>query len=139
MILHASSVAFGDKGLLILGVPGSGKSRLALRLIAYGAALVADDGVEILPGADGMLLARSPGRIRGMIEARGVGLLQLEPVEPVELRFAVDLDRPSSARLPEREHITLLGRKLLLISGGNIPDIDVVLSILLQKGKMVET
>ena len=45
--LHGSAVAFGARGLLILGGSGSGKSSLALRLVQHGAALVADDRVEI--------------------------------------------------------------------------------------------
>ncbi|MDX5349528.1 MAG: serine kinase, partial [Paracoccaceae bacterium] len=42
-IVHATSVAVDGRGLLILGPSGAGKSSLALRLIALGARLVADD------------------------------------------------------------------------------------------------
>ena len=56
--IHASCVvcaragaAFGvpeDAGVLLLGESGSGKSEAALRLIAIGAKLVADDRCELL-------------------------------------------------------------------------------------------
>ncbi len=45
--LHASCVSIAGKGVLLLGVSGSGKSDLALRLIDSGAILVADDRVDI--------------------------------------------------------------------------------------------
>ncbi len=41
--IHASCVAIGNKGVLLLGKSGAGKSDLALRLIDGGAKLVADD------------------------------------------------------------------------------------------------
>jgi serine kinase of HPr protein (carbohydrate metabolism regulator) len=43
MTLHATAVALGEAGVLLLGPPGSGKSDLALRLIDRGAILIADD------------------------------------------------------------------------------------------------
>jgi hypothetical protein len=45
--IHASCVAAGNGGVLILGNSGQGKSDLALRLIDRGARLVADDRCDI--------------------------------------------------------------------------------------------
>ena len=46
--IHASCVFIKQKGILILGDSGSGKSDLCLRLIMeFGAKLVADDRVDI--------------------------------------------------------------------------------------------
>ena len=42
-MLHATTVALAGQGVLILGPSGSGKSGLALQLMAMGAELVADD------------------------------------------------------------------------------------------------
>lgn len=47
--LHASAVALGPRGLLILGAAGAGKTTLALALVALGAELVADDRVLVSP------------------------------------------------------------------------------------------
>ena len=45
--IHASCVAAGNGGVLILGNSGQGKSDLALRLLDRGARLVADDRCDI--------------------------------------------------------------------------------------------
>ena len=42
-LLHASCVSINGNGVLICGSSGSGKSSLAINLIALGAELVADD------------------------------------------------------------------------------------------------
>jgi HPr kinase/phosphorylase len=113
-ILHSTCVAAGDRGLLILGESGRGKSALALRLIALGAALVSDDRVLLTAEPDG-LRARCPApAIQGMIEARGFGLLHLPAQDSARLILALDLDRIEGARLPPERHLTLLGRDLPL-------------------------
>ncbi len=43
VVFHAAAVALGDRGLLILGESGAGKSTTAALLCAAGATLVADD------------------------------------------------------------------------------------------------
>jgi HPr kinase/phosphorylase len=106
--LHASCVAVGDRGLLILGPSGSGKSGLALRLISLGAALVADDQTT-LTVETGRLVARCPTPIRALIEARGVGLLRAPTVEAATIALIVDLGRTEDQRLPPLRSFTLLG------------------------------
>jgi len=68
VVLHATAVAVGGRGLLILGRSGAGKSSLALQLIALGARLVADDRTRVTLGPAG-LVASPPEAIRGRIEA----------------------------------------------------------------------
>ena len=46
-ILHATCIAWQGRGVLIRGPSGSGKSALALGLMAHGAVLVADDRVKL--------------------------------------------------------------------------------------------
>lgn len=114
-ILHASSVAVDGRGLLILGPSGSGKSALALRLISLGAELIADDRTLVeRQGED--LLARCPNTtIRGLIEARGVGILRATSLESVMLTHAVDLSQPETERLPPFRTVTILGVSLPLV------------------------
>ncbi|MFO0389993.1 MAG: HPr kinase/phosphorylase [Alphaproteobacteria bacterium] len=98
---HASCVSIDGQGVLLLGKSGAGKSDLALRLIHAGAMLVADDQVMITL-ANGQLLASSPEKIIGLIEARGVGLLTLHHRQNVPLVLAVKLvERKAVSRLPE--------------------------------------
>lgn len=135
MLIHASTIALNCRGLLILGPSGAGKSGLALRLMASGARLVADDQTHLEKGKTGELIARAPSSIAGRIEARQVGLIRVEPQESVELALAVDLGRSAGARLPQSETIELLDVRLELICGRNVPNIEAVLTILLQNGR----
>jgi HPr kinase/phosphorylase len=112
--LHATCVAIDGRGLLILGAAGSGKSALALDLIALGVDLVADDRVQLARDGD-RLSARPVARLSGLIEARGIGLLRLPHRAPVALVLAIDLDKAEPLRLPVRRSMTLLGIELPLI------------------------
>lgn len=97
--IHASCVAIGKHGVLILGDSGAGKSDLALRLIDDGARLVSDDRTELYVSR-GMLHARAPKSIAGLLEARGLGIVALPFVKNVKLGLAVKLGAPSK-RLPD--------------------------------------
>lgn len=110
-IMHATTVAVAGRGLLIKGASGSGKSALALELIARGATLVADDRTR-LSLAEGEILAEPPENIAGLIEARQVGLIKV-PYEPkVSLRLAIDLDVKETHRLPQNHTLKVLGQTL---------------------------
>lgn len=107
--IHGSVVLVGSRAVLIRGPSGSGKSRLALRLVdgpplagSLPSRLVADDRV-LLEEAHGRLVARAPAGLAGLIELRGVGILA-RPHEPAAVvRLVVDLAAPDAARLPEPE------------------------------------
>jgi HPr kinase/phosphorylase len=92
MLLHASSVARGAEAVLLLGPPGSGKSDLALRLIAGGWILVADDQC-VLRADGGAVRVEAPPSLRGMLEVRGLGIFVGLPVATPDtiLRLAVRL------------------------------------------------
>ena len=97
--VHATAVAWGPRAVLLLGPPGSGKSDLALRLIDRGWVLVADDQVELTRDGE-TLRAAAPATIAGLIEARGVGLLQRAAVGGMPVTIAFDLT-VTPDRLPE--------------------------------------
>jgi HPr kinase/phosphorylase len=107
--LHATCVALGDRGVLITGPSGSGKSDLALRLIDGGAKLVADDLTTLRAQGDS-LIALAPPRLAGKIEVRGIGIMTVPSVHEVRLALEVAL-APSAAieRLPEPETSDYLG------------------------------
>jgi len=113
-IVHASCVAIDGHGLLIVGASGSGKSGLALDLMALGAALVSDDRV-ILSRIGKGLVASAPPTIAGLIEARGIGLLNARPHGPVMLGCVVDLDRTETDRFPTHRQIVLLEQTVTLL------------------------
>lgn len=105
--IHGTAVAINGKGILIRGASGSGKSDLALRLIADGAILIADDQVIVTTHQDGPYLA-PPTNLAGLIEVRGVGIRRLPFVRNMPLILIVDLvDRADVPRLPDVGSITL--------------------------------
>lgn len=110
--IHASCVSVDGKGVLIKGASGSGKSALALQLMAFGADLVADDRVAIsaVPEVQG----RAPDGLKGLIEARHVGILKANYAESAEIVCVVDLDHAEEERLPPSRTITVMGSELPL-------------------------
>jgi hypothetical protein len=97
--IHASCVALGTRGVLLIGPSGSAKSDLALRLIDGGAKLVADDRT-LLFVKGGALHAKAPASIKGLLEVRGVGIVKLPVRAGVRISLVVRLGR-EGARLPE--------------------------------------
>lgn len=114
--LHATTVAIGDAGIMILGPAGSGKSALALQLMAYGAQLVADDQTCLATTTDG-IAASAPAPLTGLVEARFVGILTAPVRDSVILRLVVDLGQQEVSRLPPRRSIRVNGRVIDLVFG----------------------
>jgi HPr kinase/phosphorylase len=113
-MLHASCVAMQGRAALLLGPSGTGKSALAIELLALGAALVADDAT-VLRREGGRLLASAPPGAPALIEARGVGLIPAPLAPETPLLLAVDLAQQVDERLPPRRAIRLLGVALPLL------------------------
>lgn len=133
---HGSAVARDGRAVLILGASGAGKSSLALQLMAFGAALVADDAVKVRVVADDVILA-CPQNIKGMIEARGVGLLSVKSVDTAALAFVVDMDKTAASRLPESTGVLILGRNFPLVCGKNTPNLGAIVWNLLGGGQVL--
>ena len=114
MQLHASCVAFDGRAVLIRGPSGSGKSALALSLMAIGAQLVADDRTSI-NSSDGWPVASAPDQIRGLIEARGVGLLVAKPIDSARIHLVVDMGKVETDRLPPDHTTDIAGCTLPLL------------------------
>ena len=97
--IHASCIAIARQGVLILGDSGAGKSDLALRLIDDGARLVSDDRTELYVSR-GLLHARAPKTIAGLLEVRGLGIVKLPFVKSAPVGLAVQLGAQPK-RLPD--------------------------------------
>ncbi|RHZ97699.1 serine kinase [Cereibacter sphaeroides] len=134
-ILHASCVALDGRGLLILGPSGSGKSALALELMALGADLVADDRTEVV-GQGPDLIARCPPAIAGLIEARGLGILKAPAIHEARVTLAVELGRAETERLPHFHEIQVLGRPLDLVLGQEGRHFPSALLLRLRSGRV---
>lgn len=126
-LVHGTAIAIGSRAALIRGPSGSGKSDLALRCLAAGPSsilrepvhLIADD--QILLTRDGpRLIARAPDSIRGKLEVRGVGIVEVASADEAEVALVVDLDPAKSPpRLPDPVATCLLlglARPVLVLS-----------------------
>jgi serine kinase of HPr protein (carbohydrate metabolism regulator) len=100
---HATCIAIDGHGILLRGPSGSGKSDLALRAIAEGAHLVADDQVLLALEGDAVI-GSAPPALHGLIEIRGLGLMRMNAdarariALVAEMAAAADIDRMPDAR-----------------------------------------
>ena len=104
--LHASCVARDGRAVMIFGPSGAGKSDLALRLIDRGFALVSDDQTMVRKSGE-RLLASAPPTIRGKLEIRGIGIVELTPATDVPVAMIVELTSEIQRLVIARQ---LLGR-----------------------------
>lgn len=109
--IHATLISFHNKGILLTGVSGSGKSDVALRMIMEkGAILVADDRVE-LECVNGILYGSAPQNIQGLLEIRHVGIGQFDYKNKEKISLCIELcdNKKELERLPETEYVDFLG------------------------------
>ena len=133
--VHASCVALGASAVLILGASGTGKSALALQLMALGAVLIADDRT-ILRSSEGGVIATCPPAIAGKIEARGVGLLRADFQTSAVVRLVADLDQKEADRLPQLREIDLLNHKIPLLRATVGPHFPAAILQILKGGRI---
>ena len=114
--LHSSTVALDGRAVLISGPSGSGKSDLALRMLYRGFTLVSDDRT-ILRRLGGKLIASAPDSIKGKLEVRGVGIVEMKTVANVPVALVVELTS-EIPRMPDDDQERL-------ILGAGIPLINV--------------
>src|SRR5580693_9397150 len=136
--LHATAVVYGEFGVLILGPSGSGKSALALALMARASsqgvfgALIGDDRIFVSK-AHGRLIARGAANMAGVIERRSAGLITV-PHEPVAVvLLAVELCERGRRwpRMPNDDDDLVVGEVTLprLALDSNLSGCDQVLAI----------
>jgi serine kinase of HPr protein (carbohydrate metabolism regulator) len=105
--IHATAVLVGAKALLIRGEPGSGKSRLALRLLETAGRempfvrLVGDDRVYLESRA-GRLIVRPPQELAGLREIRGTGIVRVPFEAAAVVGLVIELGQPGD-RTPAAE------------------------------------
>lgn len=113
--IHATAVALfcpdGWRGALLSGPSGTGKSDLALRLVASGWRLIGDDYVHVW--ASGVRLYAAPVQtIAGRIEARGLGILTLPHRLSSRIFLVSDCGHERVERLPAAQFTTIAGIRL---------------------------
>jgi serine kinase of HPr protein (carbohydrate metabolism regulator) len=117
-MLHATTVAKDGRAVVIAGRSGSGKSDLALRLLERGFVLVSDDQT-MLRKAEDKLLASAPETIRGKLEVRGIGIVEVVSEDSAAVSLIVELSNEIK-RLPDdgdRRVILGIGVPLIRLDG----------------------
>ena len=103
--IHATTIEYKKKGIMIMGESSSGKSDLALRMIMQKKAkLIADDRTEIAI-KNGKIIAFCPQNIKNMIEVRGVGIMKIKAKKSTTISLVVELvkSREEIERMPKKE------------------------------------
>ena len=90
LIMHATCVDINGSGVLIVGRSGSGKSSLAINLLALGSTLVADDQCELVRKNNRFYIYK-PASLPESIEIRGVGLVSVPMVNETSLDWVINI------------------------------------------------
>ena len=115
---QGTAVAIEGAGVLLRGPAGSGKSSLALRLMADGAALIADDLVEIRRDGQRLTIdlpAAVDPKFRGDIEWRGTGIEKHPYFGPAPLVLVVDLQAKEGDSTQQNAEFLGLARPLIVL------------------------
>jgi serine kinase of HPr protein (carbohydrate metabolism regulator) len=113
--LHASTVALNGRAVVISGPSGSGKSDLALRLLDHGFILVSDDRTIVHRDGE-RLVASAPATIKGKLEVRGIGVVDVEQVDDVPVALVVELTSTIQRMPDDGQERQILGVHLPLIN-----------------------
>jgi len=120
LLLHGCMVDVQGIGVLIQGDSGAGKSESVIGLLQRGASLVADDVVRLRLIEDREIVGSAPDLTRGMIEIRGLGILNVAALFGVgavrlskRLDFIVELVRGAKSSDLERVGVSTDSRDLM--------------------------
>jgi HPr kinase/phosphorylase len=76
---HGVLVSIANKGILIIGAAGIGKSSLALELLYQGHQLIADDCVEVIH-IDDKVIGQCPLLLENVLHSRELGLIPITAI-----------------------------------------------------------
>lgn len=111
-LINGTCVAIEERGVLIRGASGAGKSDLALRLVDAGAQLVSDDYCETTSNGE-TLVASAPHTIANKLEVRGYGIVKIPAAKPTPIALVVDLTPESEIeRMPTSSTCLIEGIQL---------------------------
>ena len=116
LVMHASCVDVNGSGVLIVGRSGSGKSSLAINLLALGSKLVADDQCELVRINNGFSISK-PFSLPKRIEIRGVGLVSVPMVNETSLDWVVNMDEVEKERMPTPRFTEIGGFRVPTVFG----------------------
>ena len=122
LIMHATCVDVNGSGVLIIGRSGSGKSSLAINLLALGSTLVADDQCELVRKNNGCRVSK-PASLPESIEIRGVGLVSVPMVNETSLDWVVNMDEAEKERMPTPRFTEIGDFRVPTVFGKEVDDL----------------
>jgi serine kinase of HPr protein (carbohydrate metabolism regulator) len=94
--------------------------------MAYGAGLIADDGLNLTRHPNGVQV-EAPKTAPQLIEARGFGLLPVSLAPPALLCLWVDLDQSPEDRLPKTQYREVFDTKIQICYGKGLPGLPAMI------------
>jgi HPr kinase/phosphorylase len=131
LTLHGVFMRMFELGVLLTGPSGVGKSELALELLTRGHHLIADDAADFARDETGALVGRCPPLLRGFLEARSLGILNVQKmfgeaclIDQHRLDLVIRLEVRSE--VIHQPHERLEGRRsVCTIQGIEFPEISI--------------
>ena len=120
--MHATCVDINGSGVLIVGCSGSGKSSLAINLLALGSTLVADDQC-ILVRKNNRFFVSKPASLPNSIEIRGIGLVSVPMVVETSLDWVVNMDEAETERMPNLRFTEIDGYRVPTVFGKDMDEL----------------
>ena len=120
--MHATCVDVNGSGVLIVGRSGSGKSSLAINLLALGAKLVADDKCELVEKNNRFSIFK-PASLPNSIEIRGVGLVSVPMAVETSLDWIVNMDEVEKERMPDLRFTEIDGYRVPTVFGKDVEEL----------------
>ena len=122
LVIHATCVDINSSGVLIVGRSGSGKSSLAINLLALGSTLVADDQCELVKKNNRFRISK-PASLPSSIEIRGIGLVSVPMVVETSLDWVINMDEAETERMPNLRFTEIDGYRVPTVFGKNMDEL----------------
>ncbi len=123
-IIHGCLIRIGGCGVLIVGEPGVGKTRICIDLARLGHDFIADDAVEVEYQGN-KVFACTPEATAGKMALRGYGIVPLPPLAAkvdrfrsirIEMVIELESDRRSISNLPVNDAFRFVPRQTIVVT-----------------------